>query len=24
VILDRRNAIIGIDFPTDPALPSVR
>ena len=24
VILDRRNAIIGVDFPTDPALPSVR
>jgi hypothetical protein len=24
VILDRRNAIIGVDFPTDPALPSAR
>lgn len=24
VILDRRNAIIGVDFPTDPALPSPR
>ena len=24
VILDRRNAIIGVDFPTDPALPGVR
>jgi len=24
VILDRRNAIIGVDFPTDPAGPSVR
>ena len=24
VILDRRNAIIGVDFPTDPSLPSTR
>ena len=24
VILDRRNAIIGVDFPTDPALPATR
>ena len=24
VILDRRNAIIGVDFPSDPALPSAR
>jgi Protein of unknown function (DUF3887) len=24
VILDRRNAIIGVDFPTDPAGPSIR
>jgi len=24
VILNQRNAIIGVDFPTDPALPSVR
>jgi hypothetical protein len=24
VILDRRNAIIGVDFPTDPVLPSAR